>query len=146
MASCPARKDRQFAQLRQLEITEMALADRIRTADPSRFIGRPGRNCRKCGGTEHYVNRVGGIACVACSPPETEGDCQIRLNCSGGVWVDLEFERCGPAESPPVAVQDADAAQSDSLVAFINSPTFTAFMERWDRDATQPVGTKKFGK
>lgn len=35
----------------------------------SRFIGRPASLCRRCGGAEHWVNTMGGIVCLACSPP-----------------------------------------------------------------------------
>lgn len=47
----------------------MTFASKISSiaSDPLRFVGRPSRPCRRCGGAEHFVNRSGGIECVACS-------------------------------------------------------------------------------
>jgi len=46
----------------------MTLASSVRqsASDPLRFVGRPSRPCRRCGGAEHFVNGSGGIECVAC--------------------------------------------------------------------------------
>lgn len=63
----------------------------------SRFVGRPASPCRRCGGAEHYVNRMGGIVCLTCSPPSggplassggpsgVSGSVE-RLTCRGGRW------------------------------------------------------------
>lgn len=57
-------------------------------SDPKRFIGRKSSTCRKCGGSSHYVNRIGGIVCVTCSPPKSPADDTFRLTIEGGVWID----------------------------------------------------------
>ena len=73
---------------------------------PSRFIGRRASSCGKCRGVDHYINAMGGISCVVCSPPRSTADGQSRLTIEGGVWIDpadrfgLVSESASPATSP----------------------------------------------
>lgn len=70
-----------------------------------RYIGRKASNCRKCGCSSHYLNRMGGVVCLACSPPRTPADDVARLTIEGGVWIDpenrFELNEAAPANVAP---------------------------------------------
>lgn len=79
-------------------------------SNPQRFIGRKSSPCRKCSGSSHYVNRMGGIICLECSPPKSLADDTFRLTIEGGVWIDpanrfdmIETEPAYGSLSQPVA-------------------------------------------
>lgn len=79
-------------------------------SNPQRFIGRKAATCRKCGGSAHYVNRMGGIVCLDCSPPKSPADDTFRLTIEGGVWIDpanrfdmIDAEPAFGIQSQPVA-------------------------------------------
>ncbi len=55
-----------------------------------RFLGRNAKTCRKCGGVEHYVNKLGGISCLLCMPPAKPEHCLFRMTIVGGLWDDAE--------------------------------------------------------
>lgn len=102
----------------------MALADRIRTADPTRFLGRRASNCRKCGASAHYVNRVGGIVCRVCQPPASEQDCQIELECVNGEWALPWDGQSGQDE--PVGGDHVPVASGDPEESHSSSPTLSS--------------------
>ena len=56
----------------------------------TKFYGRKASPCRRCGGLDHYVNRMGGIVCYICSPPRDEQDVRGELTVECGVWIDPE--------------------------------------------------------
>lgn len=56
--------------------------------DPSKFLGRPASPCRKCSGSSHYVNRLGGVVCLVCDPPGKPEDNLLALVIECGQWCD----------------------------------------------------------
>lgn len=77
----------------------MALLDNIATASsptasPSaKWIGRPSRACSKCKSPQHWVNTMGGLQCLKCSPPPAEDSPNALKDLDGrkiiavaGVW------------------------------------------------------------
>lgn len=77
----------------------MALLDNIATASsptasPSaKWIGRPSRACSKCKSPQHWVNTMGGLQCLKCSPPPADDSPNSLKDLGGrkiiavaGVW------------------------------------------------------------
>ena len=50
--------------------------------------GKKASFCRKCNGTSHYVNKLGGISCLTCSPPTDRSPAVSILTIRDGVWCD----------------------------------------------------------
>lgn len=58
-----------------------------------KFIGRKAQRCSRCGGENHFVNRLGGIQCERCSPAKSESEVVLKLRIDGGFWQDESAER-----------------------------------------------------
>lgn len=73
-----------------------------------RFIGKPADKCRKCHGSEHWVNRMFGICCLMCDPPgDTERDALLFLDVRDGVWHNDEWQAPqAPLETPASSPDD----------------------------------------
>lgn len=52
----------------------------------AKFHGRLASPCRRCGCSEHWLNALGGIVCLACSPPADVSGVAL-LACVDGRWV-----------------------------------------------------------
>ncbi|MBR9800275.1 hypothetical protein GYB59_00615 [bacterium] len=110
----------------------MALADRIKSSDPTRFVGRRAANCRKCGSAVHYVNRVGGVVCRACQPPESEQDCLITLECVNGFWAEPwgdASQASDNSDKPAEATTDTPTPAEQ----LIRSRSFGSWLDAWSR-------------
>ena len=128
----------------------------------SRFVGRPASLCRRCGGAEHWVNRMGGIVCLTCSPVSGgvaggAGDVE-RLTCrdgrwalAGGVGVGVTGLTTPPlAIAPPVALASPSRSPlprpavriydwtTDEAAVDLAALAFTSFAERvgWNEPIT----------
>ncbi len=108
----------------------------------AKFFGRKAVFCRRCGGSRHYVNKMGGVVCSKCSPPkDLEADSRCELEIEGGVWVDSEDQiemfdvsiliGVASATSPVGPVQSPAPAPSAAITSSIsnseNSPIWSRF-------------------
>ena len=111
-------------------MSAVSAADEIRKSvnDPRRFIGRRACRCRRCSGVAHYVNRVGGVICLACNPP-AEGDCTLRLDYRDGEWAEANVNENAPAldisPEPDIDVEAVIAWAEGRAIGSVRSRTTT---------------------
>lgn len=108
----------------------------VNSALPSaKFAGRPGRNCPKCKGSRYWVNTMGGLVCLACSPPaETITDVESRLLIlEKGTWkqFDPAIHKIAIAQIAPVQRSgDISSTFDDSAILdlFVDCDASGAFL------------------
>lgn len=85
----------------------------------TKFHGRKAAPCKRCGGVEHHVNRMGGIVCSVCSPVADPDNVLGRLTIEGGVWIDpadrFSWAETGPAAGSPATSPAASDTTSCSF-------------------------------
>lgn len=90
-------------------------------------IGRKASKCRKCGSEVHWVNKLGGLACVTCAPAKQESQVVATLVIRDGIWADAtvpdEWD-CSPSDSREAGVGNTGGNSgyegTESLVSTTN--------------------------
>ena len=105
----------------------------------SRWLGKSARRCIRCGGTRHYVNVSGGLACVACRPGSSVLEL-IADDASGKlVWRELaDSDR----ETLPGAFPNGQGGRGDSPADHVTTPDAEPDAEPDEWAPTLPAVTR----